>query len=182
MVCTANQCRSPMAEALLRQRLAERGVVASVRSAGLYRGGTAASAGSVRAMALRSLDLEGHRSRSVTPELVTGADLVLGMARLHVREVVLACPEVWPRCFTLKELVRRGEAQGPVAEGQSVGAWLAAAHDGRRRAEAVGDSPEDDVADPIGGPDALYEATAVELDHLATRLAALLGPARDVRP
>ena len=165
-----------MAEALLRLRLAERGVDAGVHSAGLYRGGVEASAGSVRAMAQRSLDLAGHRSRSLTADLVRRADVVLGMARLHVREVVLACPDAWPRCFTLKELVRRGEAIGPVAHGQPLDAWLAAAHDGRRRSDLVGDSSEDDVADPIGGPDPLYEATAAELDDLVTRLTTLLAP------
>ena len=37
MVCTGNTCRSPMAEAMLRVRLAERGVEgAEVRSAGLH--------------------------------------------------------------------------------------------------------------------------------------------------
>jgi len=165
-----------MAEALLRSALDGRGVDATVSSAGLFRGGVPASPGSVRAMALRGLDLDDHRSRTVTPELVAGADLVLGMARLHVRQAVLAVPDVWPRAFTLKELVRRGQARGARRPGQPLAAWLAELHEGRRRADLIGDDAEDDVADPIGGPDRLYAATADELEYLVTRLVGLVFP------
>jgi protein-tyrosine phosphatase len=176
LLCTANQCRSPMAEALLRAALQARGVEATVSSAGLFRGGVPASPGSVVAMARRGLDLDRHRSRTVTSELLGGADLVLGMARLHVREAVVAAPEVWPRAFTLKELVRRGAAAGPRPAGQPLEAWLAAVHEGRRRADLIGDDAEDDVADPVGGPERLYLATAEELEDLVTRLVDLAFP------
>jgi hypothetical protein len=41
--------------------------------------------------------------------------------------------------------------------------------------ELVGDSPDDDVNDPIGGPDTAFEATAAELDALLAELVALLA-------
>jgi protein-tyrosine phosphatase len=166
-----------MAEALLRSALAARGVEATVSSAGLFRGGVPASAGSVRAMSRRGLDIEGHRSRTVTGDLLEQADLVLGMARLHVREAVVAVPQVWPRAFTLKELVRRGTAAGPRPPDQPLEAWLARVHEGRRRADLLGDDREDDVADPVGGPDRLYLATADELEELVALLVALAFPA-----
>jgi len=175
-VCTANQCRSPMAEALLRAALAGRVEGASVSSAGLFRGGVPASPGSVKALATRGLDLAEHRSRSVTPELLGAADLILGMAKLHVREVVVASPEVFPRTFTLKELVRRGSAVGPRSSAQPLAAWLAAVHEGRRHADLIGDDPADDISDPIGGPDRLYAATADELDRLVGQLVTLAWP------
>jgi protein-tyrosine phosphatase len=165
-----------MAEALLRSALATRGVEASVSSAGLFRGGVPASPGSVRAMALRGIDIDEHRSRTVSEELLGSADLVVGMARLHVREAVVALPDVWPRAFTLKELVRRGNDAGARAAGQPFDEWLARLHEGRRRADLIGDDPEDDVADPVGGPDRLYLATAAELEHLVTRLVDLAFP------
>jgi hypothetical protein len=83
---------------------------------------------------------------------------------------------VWPRAFTLKELVRRGEAIGPRGAGEPLEAWLAAAGEGRRRADLVGDDPLDDVADPVGGPERLYAATADELQDLVTRLADVAFP------
>lgn len=166
-----------MAEALLRAALQRRDVEATVSSAGLFRGGVPASPGSVRAMQRRGLDLDAHRSRTVTGELLGTADLVVGMARLHVREAVVAVPDVWPRAFTLKELVRRGEAAGPRDPEEPLASWLGRVHDGRRRADLIGDDPEDDVVDPVGGPDRLYLATAEELEELVERLVIVAFPA-----
>lgn len=165
-----------MAQALLQHGLDRLGVEARVHSAGELRGGVAASGGSVRAMAARGLDLGDHRSRRMTAELLAGADLVVGMARRHVREAVLAHPEAWPYTFTLKELVRRAEEAGPRAPEQPLAEWLEGLGAGRRFADLLGDDPCDDVEDPIGSPDALYERTAVELAGLVDRLLELAFP------
>ena len=165
-----------MAAALLRSALATRGVDATVSSAGLFRGGVPASPGSVKAMARRGLDLDEHRSRTVTTDLLGHADLVLGMARLHIREAVLAVPDVWPHAFTLKELVRRGAGAGRRPPEEPLETWLARVHEGRRRADLIGDDPADDVADPVGGPDRLYLETADELEELVGRLVDLAFP------
>ena len=106
-LCTGNICRSPVAEVLLRRRLADLGVPARVRSAGLLRAGIPADAIGQELVAGRGLDLSAHRSRTVSREILLGADLVIGLARQHVREAVVTAPEAWPRTFTLKELVRR---------------------------------------------------------------------------
>jgi protein-tyrosine phosphatase len=124
-------------------------------------------------MEARGLDLGRHRSRAFTAAHLDGADLVIAMARRHVREAVLASPDAWPRTFTLKELVRRGEACGPRRPGQSLAAWLARVHQGRRTNDLLGDDPCDDVEDPIGRHDHVYEATAAELDDLIGRLVEL---------
>ena len=159
-----------MAEVLLRHRLEALGLEARVSSAGELPGGVRAEGGSRRAMASRGLDLNTHRSRVFTGELLDGADLVIAMARRHVREAVLLCPDAWPRTFTLKELVRRGEAAAPRRSDQSLEAWLALVHVGRRTSDLLGDDVVDDVEDPIGAPDHVYEATAAELDDLVARL------------
>ena len=52
------------------------------------------------------------------------ADLVLGMERRHVREAVVLLPEIMPKAFTLKELVRRGEEFGARTRGRSLEDWL----------------------------------------------------------
>jgi protein-tyrosine phosphatase len=165
-----------MAEVLLRDRLATAGVDAVVRSAGDLPGGAAASAGSVRAMATRGLDLGAHRSQSLTPDLIAGADLIIAMARRHLRSAVAFDPSAWGRTFTLKELVRRAAAVGPRRPDETFADWLAVVHDGRERLALLGDDPRDDVADPIGGPDRLYEATAVELGDLLDTLVSLAFP------
>jgi protein-tyrosine-phosphatase len=172
-LCTGNTCRSPMAAVLLAARLEERGV--HVSSAGLITDGWPATDEGVAAMAARGFDTSSHRSRRMTARMLAEADLVVAMAREHVREAVGLEPGVWPRVFTLKELVRRGERVGPRSPDQPLGEWLAAVHDGRRTADLLGASPDDDVADPIGRPQAAYDATASELEELVTRLANLLG-------
>lgn len=166
MLCTANQCRSPMAEVLLKDRLGAAGIAATVRSAGDLPGGAHASPGSVRAMARRGLDLRDHVSRALRPELIDGADLIVAMARRHLRSAVAMRPPAWPRTFTLKELVRRGRAHGRRRPDETLEQWLGRLHEGRILQAMLGDDSRDDVADPIGGPEHLYEATAVELSQL----------------
>ncbi|HWC12392.1 MAG TPA: hypothetical protein VG455_14365, partial [Acidimicrobiales bacterium] len=173
-LCTGNICRSPVAEVLLRQRLADLGVPARVRSAGLLRAGQPASEIGQDLLRGRGFDLSNHRSRTVTREILLGADLVLAMAREHVREAVVAAPEAWPHTFTLKELVRRGEELGPRREGEPFAAWLERLGAGRATSDLMGTSPGDDIADPLAKPRSAYEALIAELEDLLDRFV-LLG-------
>jgi len=175
MVCTGNTCRSPMAAALLFRQLEDAGVKCVVSSAGLLFDGRPATDHGVAVMADRGLDTSGHRSRRLRPELVADADLVIGLARSHVGEVVALAPDAFGRAFTLKEIVRRGEEIGGRAADEPLDVWLARLTAGRRPADLLGDSDADDVADPIGGPRRAYIRTAEELDDLTARLARLLG-------
>ena len=172
-LCTGNICRSPMAEAFLRHRLEQIGVEARVHSAGLLDDGRRAPAEGVGALSALGLDTSAHRSRRMTPAMVEGADLVLCMAREHLREAVLMSPDAWSKSFTLKEIVRRGEQAGPRAPDQPFDEWLAKLHAGRNRAELLGWSTADDVADPIGGSRDVYRETAKEIQELVDRLVQL---------
>jgi protein-tyrosine phosphatase len=122
-------------------------------------------------MATRGLDLAEHRSQLLDPAAIDRADLVITMARGHLRDVVVAAPSAFGRTFTLRELVRRGEAAGAA---ESFASWLALLGEGRRVADLLGDDPNDDIADPIGGPELGYERTAVQLEDLIERLGRLL--------
>jgi protein-tyrosine-phosphatase len=107
-------------------------------------------------------------------EDLENADLVIGMGREHVREAVATSPAVWPRCFTLKEFVRRGQAMG-FQPGQSMEAWLAVLHQGRNTTDLLGSATEDDVFDPIGsGSEQDYLACTSQLARLVDELAILL--------
>ena len=163
-----------MAEALLRHRLTSLGVDARVASAGLLRPGQPASGHGVDILRGRGLDMSAHRSQAMTRDLLRAHDLIVAMAREHVREAVVLDPALWPRTFTLKELVRRGEAIGPRRAGEPVADWLARAGQGRRVADLAGSSPADDVADPYGGPRTAYERMATELADLLDRLVDLV--------
>jgi len=97
-VCTGNTCRSPMAAGMARKMLAERvggdvsalakrGVI--VASAGTSGGIGGASPHAIAVMGRRGVDLCGHASTALTPEIVRQADYIYAMTRAH-REVILS--------------------------------------------------------------------------------------------
>lgn len=88
VVCVGNICRSPMAEALLADRLRRRGATVKVESAGLGAlVGRPADPTAQELMSERGLDLSRHRARQLTPEMVRAFDLVLVMESGHQKAV-----------------------------------------------------------------------------------------------
>jgi protein-tyrosine phosphatase len=88
IVCTANICRSPMAEAMIRHALPDGPVVAE--SAGVYgHEGSPIAPGSAAALAALGVPDDGHRGRRLTPAIVGAGDLVLTMEERH-REAILS--------------------------------------------------------------------------------------------
>lgn len=168
-----------MAEVLLRRHLTAAGVDATVHSAGLYRGGSPATDHGVAAMARRGLDLSAHRSRAVDRSMVETADLIVGMAREHVREAAVLAHDALAKAFTLKELVAAAEAVEPRQPTERLADWLARVAVGRHPGDLVGVGHDDrlDVADPVGRGEADYEVTATLLDDLLGRLVACGWPA-----
>jgi protein-tyrosine phosphatase len=149
-------------------------VHANVRSAGLLEGGQPASSHGVDVLSEVGIDLSRHRSQPMTADLLRQADLVLAMAREHVREAVVMAPDTWPRTFTLKELVRRAARVGPRQPSEPVEDWLARVHAGRSTRDLMGRSYDDDVADPIGQPRKAYERMVADLDQLVDQMVWLL--------
>ncbi|HVX19841.1 MAG TPA: hypothetical protein VHB02_00665 [Acidimicrobiales bacterium] len=170
-VCTGNQCRSPVAAALMARRLSSMAVDGEATSAGLLRGGVAPPPEVVAAAREAGLDLSGHRSRRLAEADVAQADLVVGMAREHVREAVMLDPAAFPKTFSLREVVRRAGLVGSRRPADELGEWLAELHRGRRASDLLGASPDDDVLDPMGGPATGYRAMVAEVDGLVSRLA-----------
>jgi protein-tyrosine-phosphatase len=178
VVCTANQCRSPMAASLLAHRADAARLPVVVTSAGVSASaGMPATAPTVDAARKLGVDLSAHLSTPLVPRLVTDADLVIGLERRHVQEIVLHEPSAFPRTYTLKELVRRGTEIGGRAPGEPVANWLHRVHQGRRPTDLLGASRDDDVADPTGSRATDHRTTAEELDRLVTETLRLLFPA-----
>jgi protein-tyrosine phosphatase len=145
-------------------------------SAGVRCGtGSQATEPAIRVMRERGLDISKHRSWELTARHAAAADLVIGMAREHVREVAVLDPSVLPRAFTLKELVRRSSAAR--RRTQPLVEWLEALSASRDPESLLGESHADDVDDPIGGPLREYRETAAELDDLVERLVRSAWPA-----
>ena len=173
-VCTGNICRSPMAEVILRDRLATGGVDAEVSSVGLLYTGRPASDGARHAMAALGLDLESHSSATFGRAEIAAANLVIGMEPRHVREVVALDDAAWPKTFTLRELDARAQRHGPRRLDETLAAWLGRVGLDRRRVDLLGDDPAVSVLDPYHQSQAIYDATAADLratlDHLASHI------------
>ncbi len=88
-VCDGNICRSPMAEALLRTSLADRGIDwIEVTSAGLVASQWGVAHSQLRRVLGPSFALvENRRSVPMSEELVQTSDIVLGMETRHVRQI-----------------------------------------------------------------------------------------------
>jgi len=173
LLCTANVCRSVMAQTMLSARLTARGVTVRVASAGMLGSGRRPPAEVISVMAARGFDVTGHRSRLVTADSLAGADLMLGLAREHVRHAAVLLPTAWPRAFTLREFLRLGHQAGLRSPAEPFAGWLARTAGDRDRRALLGKSPADDVADPVGGPLRGYQATAELLDQLTRDLVEL---------
>jgi len=110
IVCTANICRSPMAEAILQHKLAEAGVPGEWRvgSAGTWaQNGLPASENGVAVMRERGLDTSRHRSRVVTAGLLAGVDLALTMTASHAESLCAEFPQEAHKVFRLTEMTGR---------------------------------------------------------------------------
>jgi len=129
----------------------------------------------VEAAAGLGLDLSGHVSRQLDRDLVSSADLIVPMTRQHLREVVVLAPDAFAKTFTLKELDRRAAAAGPRDTGQPLADYLARLSEGRRAQDLMGESTEDDVADPMGLGLGAARDTATELNGLCARVASALA-------
>ncbi|HZU36991.1 MAG TPA: L-threonylcarbamoyladenylate synthase [Gemmataceae bacterium] len=110
-VCTGNTCRSPLAEGLCKKLLAERlgcpmeelparGFV--VLSAGLaaMMGGPAAPE-AVEVANSFQVDLSGHRSQALTPQLLAEADYLVVMTRGHAVALLEQFPDLQGRVSLL---------------------------------------------------------------------------------
>jgi protein arginine phosphatase len=89
-VCTGNTCRSPMAEAITRNGLQQRGWQhVEVQSAGTdAAGGAEATEQAVHVSGEHGLDLSRHAAQPLTAELVAWADLILAMGPAHRQAIV----------------------------------------------------------------------------------------------
>jgi protein-tyrosine-phosphatase len=106
-VCTANICRSPVAEALFADWVRRRGLPGEwhVGSAGTWaEAGLPAAAYSQAVLQEQGLDLSAHRARRVEAELVAQADLVVCMTRAHCEALQAEFPRHKERIVLLSAM------------------------------------------------------------------------------
>ena len=174
-VCIGNVCRSPYAELLLRQRLAEVGAGArfDVGSAGLM-----AEIGQPmhRRMGERLVaaggDPEGFVARQFGPALVPSDGLVLALTKDIRSRVLGEVPAALRRTFTVLEFAALATGAQPGLSPREL-----VLDCGDRRSTAA--LEEFDVEDPIHAPDEVVAHVSETLDHAVERIATCLAETRD---
>jgi len=111
IVCTGNTCRSPMAEALLKRKIATQcgasvdnlsDIGYDISSAGIMAAdGVSASAGAIEACEGVEINISGHQSRLLTETLIRQADYLFTMGASHRRAILEIVPEAAPKTALL---------------------------------------------------------------------------------
>lgn len=124
LVCSGNTCRSPIAEAICRELVADqRGVQPNelesvglnVVSAGIQTtAGLHASEEAITAMANQGLDLSCHRSQRLTSRLVYEADVIYGMTEAHCEAIRQLVPDAVDK---VQRLDPTGDVEDPIGSG-----------------------------------------------------------------
>lgn len=180
VVCTANQCRSPMAEFLFRTALYERGLGWQVSSAG-----TSALPGldmhphARKLLERRGTEIGEWYTTPVDKHGLASADLVLTMTRqqrsllTHIyRTPRTKIIPILGFARLLPDRPRRGPALSASADSGPAGAGsTATAVEPQKLVVAAADLaetpmfPTDDLADPVGQPYRRFKACADVLEH-----------------
>jgi protein-tyrosine phosphatase len=160
ILCTANICRSPTAEYLLRNELQQvaPSVTFEVSSAGV-RGWDGSEMEPMAAAELRRLggDAANFRARSFTAAMGEAADLLLTATTEHRRYVLQEVPRALRRTFTLLEFAHLAAAIEDVQDACGNAHEVvkrAAANRGAVRIDAY------DLPDPYGRSERVYRETA----------------------
>jgi protein-tyrosine phosphatase len=172
VVCEGNLCRSPLAERLLRLRLADSGV--RVASAGVHAVvGAPMDASAAAELTRLGGDPSGFEARQLTASMATEADLVLAATRALRGRVVAAAPAALKRTFTLLELAALLEAPPWGNLDADRLDTLARAADWRSSVSGLG--RDLDVPDPIGRSPQVHGAAADLVDRATRVIAAWLA-------
>ncbi|MGW0803818.1 arsenate reductase/protein-tyrosine-phosphatase family protein [Nonomuraea sp. NPDC002799] len=176
LVCTANICRSAMAEVIAERMLRSAAFPVATESAGVRAlVGLPMAPHAVTALDRLGLDGRAHRARMLESGLIGSADLLLTMEAGHRTAAAGLDPGAAHKTFTLPEFAELAAGAGhrryrsDTAERARAIVQSAARRRDPRRA------PE--VHDPYGGPPQGYETCAKTLGEcLSHALGALLGP------
>ncbi len=174
VVCTANICRSVMAQHFLRRDADARGLSLEVSSCGILFDGESASDTVIEVLAERDLDATDHVSRKFRLDLLDGIDVVVTMERMHARELALVAKGA--RIHTLGALVEWLTAAAHAELSGTPTQRLAVFARGRSAGDLLG-AGADEVDDPHGRSKRAHRRTADRLELMcAGLLDGLFGP------
>lgn len=114
-VCTANICRSPIAEKLFAKMIREQGLNLDTDSSGLLQGGHMISLSSMQLLMQNGMmEAQEHVSKQITPEMVAKSWLVITMEERQRDFLRQANPETRHKILTLNEIAGfEGDVEDP---------------------------------------------------------------------
>ncbi|MGF7087538.1 protein-tyrosine phosphatase [Kroppenstedtia sanguinis] len=171
-VCTGNTCRSPMAEALLRQKAMEEGIRLEVRSAGISAvNGLSPSDAAVQVMKEKGIDHSSHRSRPLDAAMAAWADLILVMTEAHKQMLVHRYPDAVDKLHTLKEYVLEDSQQEKVKSLQRLQVDLETCRALLEQAEKEGDHlRKKELQVQLEGQEASFASLRKEVDEMLSQM------------
>lgn len=109
IVCTANICRSPVAAALLQDRLQKHGRANwTVSSAGTWaQVSRGAARNSIEIMRANGYDITNHQAQMITESHLRQADLILCMEVGHVEALQIEFPDQAHKVHLLTDMIGR---------------------------------------------------------------------------
>jgi protein-tyrosine phosphatase len=169
VVCVGNQCRSPLAERLLRQRVGPDAAVVVTSAGTLGPPGLPMEQHAAAELVRLGGDPTGFRSARLDDRTLGDQDLVLTATKAIRTEVLQRAPRLMRRTFTLRELAQIVAARGP--GGLPLRELVAAAAAHRTSA-----SRDVDLDDPMGRSAEVHRRVADEIAaDVATIATALSG-------
>ena len=165
-VCTANQCRSPLAEFALRRAADEAGLDWTVGSAGISAfPGQPPDPKVTEILTRAGEDVTGWSSRRVEEDLLSTSDLILVMERSHRSEIAFLQPAVLARTHLLLGFAQRvAEFDRRGTTPDTLGAALLEAGARQPLQPSAADL---EVVDPVGRSRRSFRRCAAELDEAA---------------
>jgi protein-tyrosine phosphatase len=113
-VCSGNICRSPMAVAIAASAAERAGIALRAQSCGtMALVDDPAESVAHETVAELGLSLHAHRARQATAEMLRDAALVVGLTRLHRRQLAQFAPDLAERIVSFDELTGLGDIPDP---------------------------------------------------------------------
>lgn len=169
-VCTANLCRSPMAEYLMRQVLTQKWGPELADGWQMRSAGISATENlrvhpyAAAVLAKQGITADDFRTRRLTREDVADADLVLTATRDQRGHVVRLVPTALGRIFTINQLGHLLAKANDQAPADTLAAGYALIEQAEAcRALVPPRTAEDDLSDPFGKSRAKFGACAKSL-------------------
>ena len=112
IVCAGNICRSPTAEYLLKDKLANSEIkVSSTGLTAMVDKGADVSA--VKIALSHHIDLSSHKGRQITKSLITENELILVMEQRHLSDLLRQYPHARGKVFLLGKWINDIEISDP---------------------------------------------------------------------